>query len=110
MRLGEKERIGLNMFIGTEIPIGQEKVLQVVYARPFDAQVGITPEKFIGVTAIIDVLIAYVDASYKSYLAIHYDNLPVIAVIEAIGQGDKNDLVKGKYGNTSRPQAAHHFL
>ena len=79
---GKEVALSDQVFAAHKIPVRQEHKLQTAHRRPFQPQMGIPPVAQFRIT--VNVLIGNIDTTGKADLAVHYYDLPVVAIIDLI--------------------------
>src|SRR5688572_8541532 len=93
----KKGMVGYDWVYTTKIPVRHKKILQIVYGWSIYSQVCISPVKFSRILFIlipVYIFIANVNATNKCCASIYYHDLPVITIIEPVGQQVKTNLMK----------------
>ena len=88
-----------------EVPVANEKVLQVVGAGAFDHQMRIPPVRL----GRVDIAVADIDPTHKSRAGVDDNDLAVVTVIGAVGQGDEPDLIERECFNATGDKFINKF-
>ncbi len=72
-------------------------VLQLPDGGAVDADMGVAPVHPAGLAGLVDIPVADVNPSHIGRLAIDYDDLSVVAVVEPVGKDGKVNFIKRKH-------------